>query len=235
MSGLSSIFGGGSSGGGSFIDPKQQAFLNFVRNQGQGLVQQNQTGASNFASQFAPELFGFGQQALGQLGDNQFLSGLGQQAGGNPELVNQQIGQLGSDLGRTFNQQVLPGIRRDATAVGALGGSRQGVAEGIAGQGFADAFSRGVTDIQGADAQRSLQAGIAGGGLLAQGQLGGLSQLGSLFDVGLGQFTGGFAPLSLFSQILGPPTVLGSQQSSSTGGLASLLGSGGLFGNQGVF
>jgi len=36
-----------------------------------------------------------------------------------------------------------------------------------------------------------------------------------LFDVGLGQFTGGMAPLGLYSQILGAPTVLDKSRQSS--------------------
>ena len=80
---------------------------------------------------------------------------------------------------------------------------------------FGEALSRGITDIQAADALRAQQAAVSGGGLLSQGLLGGLSSLGGLFDVGLGQFTGGFAPLSMYSQILGPPTVL----QKSSGGL----------------
>jgi len=173
-----------------------------------GLVSQNMGGAQQFGQQAGGQLYGYGQQALDQLGSNPFLSSLQQQAGGNQGLINQQVGQLGADLGRSFNQQVLPGIRRDATAVGALGGSRQGVAEGIAGQGFADAFGRGVTDIYSADAQRSQQAATAGGGLLAQGLLGGMANMPGMFDVGMGQFTGGFAPLGMFAQMLGGPTVL---------------------------
>jgi hypothetical protein len=192
----------------SFVDPLQQPFLDFVRNLGMDLTGQNTQGAQDFAGQAGASLFGQGQELLGGLTQNDFLSALQQQAGGNQQLVGQQIGQLESSLGRAFNQQVLPGIRRDATAVGALGGSRQGVQEGIASQGFADAFSRGATDIMGADAQRSLQAGTAGAGIFTQGSLGGLSQLSNLMNTGMSQFTGGFAPLSIFADILGGPTVL---------------------------
>jgi len=203
------------SNSGSFVEPSQKPFLNFGRNAAKGLLQQNLFGAQQFGQQAGADLFGQGQGFLSTLQSNPFLSALQQQAGGNPELLNAQIGQLGSDLGRSFQQQVLPGIRRDAGAVGALGGSRQGVAEGIAGQGFADAFSRGVTQLQTADAQRGLQAGIAGGGLQAQGALGGLSSLPGLFSTGMQQFTGGFAPLSLFNQIIGPPNNLNFAKSQS--------------------
>lgn len=211
-------FNFGRSSSNSFVDPAQQPFLDLLRNSGAGLLGQGMFGAQQFGQQAGSQLFNMGLGSLGQLGNNPFLSALQQQAGGNQGLVNQQIGQLQADLSRSFQQEVLPGIRRDATAVGALGGSRQGVAEGIAGQGFADAFSRGVTDIMGADAQRGLQAGISGGGLLAQGLLGGLSAMPGLFQTGLGQFTGGFAPLGAFNQIVGGPTVLDRSSSKSIGG-----------------
>lgn len=222
---MDSVFGGGSGyeSSRSFVDPKQQPFLDFTRNLGRSLVGQYGAGAGQFSQQAGAGLFGQGLGLLGSLSSNPFLTALQGQAGGNPGLVNAQIGQLQADLGRSFRQEVLPGIGRDAVGIGAFGGSRQGVAEGIAAQGFADAFSRGVTDIQSADALRAQQAAISGGGLLAQGALGGIAGLGSLFDVGLGQFTGGFAPLSIYSQILGAPTVLseGQSKSSNSNGIMS--------------
>lgn len=217
---LGSLGGGG--GGGTVVDPAQQPFLDFSRNRARALAGANIPGASAFSGQAGQQLFQQGVGFLDNLAANPFLAALQQQAGGNSDLVQQQIGQLQADLGRSFQQEILPGIRRDATAVGALGGSRQGIAEGLAGQGFADAFGRGVTDIYSADAGRALQAAVSGGGLQAQSALGGLSSLPGLFDVGLSQFTGGFAPLMLANNIFGPPTTL--QQESGGSGLL-----GGLF------
>jgi len=206
-------FGGTSTSSRSYVDKAQQPFLDFTRNLGMGLTG-NLTGlADAYAQQAGSNLYGAGTAMLPQLTNNPFLQSLQQQAGGDPALVDRQIGQLGSDLGRAFQQQVIPGIRRDAGGYGALGGSRQQVAQGIAGQGFADAFSRGATDIYAADRNRQLQAATTGGGLLSQGVLGGLSSLQGLYDVGLSQFTGGFAPLSLYSSILGAPTVLDKSRS----------------------
>ena len=199
----------------SFVNPAQVPFLNFGYNQGRNIYSQYGQGAGGFAQQAGGDLFGAGMGILPQMTSNPFLSGLASQAGGNPELVNQQVGQLGSDIGRFFNQSVLPGIGHDFQGIGAFGGSRQGVAQGIAGQGAMDAFSRGVTDIYAADQQRGLQAGIGGGGLLAQGGLGALSMLGDLFGVGMGQFTGGFAPLLSYMQAIGDPTVLSKGKSSA--------------------
>jgi len=216
---MSSLFGGSSGSSSSYVDPKQQPFLDFTRNTGQLITQQTIDPSRQFAAGQGQQLYDFGYGALQGLTGNPYLDALQQQAGGNQQLVGQQVGQLQADLGRAFNQQVLPGIRRDANAVGALGGGRQGVAEGIAAQGFADAFGRGVTDIYSQDAQRSLQAATAGGGLFAQSSLGALSSLPGLFETGLGQFTGQFAPLGIYSQILGAPTVLGQGSQKSQKGL----------------
>jgi len=223
LSGLGGLGSGGSTSTTSgYVDPAQQPYLDFLRNSGMGLTGQVMPGAQQFGQQTGQQLYQQGQQSLQALQGNPFLSALQQQSGGNPALIQQQTQQLGADLGRVFNQQVLPGIRRDATAVGALGGSRQGVAEGIAGQGFADAFSRGVTDLQSADALRSVQAATSGAGIQAQGNIGALSMLPNLFGVGMNQFTGGFAPLSLFNSIVGQPTVLSDTVTESGG--SGLLG-----------
>jgi len=211
--GSGGIFGGG--GAETYIDPKQQPYLDFTRNLGRSLTEIGAGGAASFGQQAGRNLYGFGEQALGQLGANPFLQSLQAQAQGNPQLVQRQIGDLQSALGRSFREDVLPGIRQDFASVGALGGGRMAPAYGQAAGRFGEALSRGITDIQAADALRAQQAAVSGGGLLSQGLLGGLSSLGGLFDVGLGQFTGGFAPLSLYSQILGPPT----QLQKSSGGL----------------
>ena len=211
-----SLGGSKSSGSSSsFVDPKQQPFLDFGRNRARDLARQNLHGAQQFAGQSGADLYSSGRANIDALTNNPFLSGLQQQAGGNPELVQQQIGQLGTDLGNFYQQQLQPGIGRDYQGIGAQGGSRQAIDEGFARQSMADAFSRGATDIYGADATRSLQAGTAGGGLMAQGAMGAVDLLSGLSDVGMGQFTGGFAPLLAYNNIIGPPTVLDKSRNKS--------------------
>jgi hypothetical protein len=202
----------------SFVDPSQQPFLDFLRNTGQSLYGQNGAGAQNFASQQGQALFNQGLGYANQAVSNPFLSSLQQMAqpGGNQQLIGQQIGQLGADLGRNFQQNLMPGIRRDAIGLGGFGGTRQGVAEGIAAQGTQDAFARGATQIYGQNAQMAQDAGIAGGNLLGQGALGAMGGLGGLFELGLGQYTGGFAPLNNLAAIIGGPTVLDQSKGRTT-------------------
>ena len=218
---FSKIFGGSESK--SYADPNQSPFLDFVRNAGQTKLQELQAPIDQFSRRRGRDLFNFGRDSLESLQSNPFLDSLQAQSGGNPELLARQTQQLGADIGQQLNEQILPGIRRDSTAIGALGGSRQGIAEGIAGRGAIDAFSRGATGLATADAQRGLQAGIAGGGLFTQAGLGGVAGANELFSgVGLGQFMGGFAPIGMQADIVGGQ--VNQTKGSSDDGVLSKIG-----------
>ncbi len=195
-----------SSMGQSFVDPGQAPFLDFTRNLAQGLAQQQLGGMGN--------LFGLSQNLLGQGQD--LLGGLGQTTNAlsniaSPAVQQAQIGQLGSDLGAFFNQQILPGISRGAIGTGGLGGGRQGVAQGVAAGELARAFTGGATDIM-AQGQQQQLSGLLGA---SQSQLGGLSSLGSLFGLGQAPFAAQFSPLLNLASIIGGPTVLSRQQAQS--------------------
>ncbi len=198
----------GKSGSRQLVEPEQRPFLDFLRNSSQRLVQQQSGGLLQMFPQ-AEALQAQGQQFLGDLRSNPFLSSLQTQAGGNQALVDQQIGQLGTDIGQFTNEQLLPGIRRDFVGVGGLGGARNQIAEGLAAQGAQRAFSSGVTDILSADAARASQAATTGAGLTAQSALGGLQSLQGQFNLGLSPFQSQFSPLLNMNQIVGPPNVLG--------------------------
>ena len=209
--------GGGKSSGSSksYVDPKQQPFLDFGRNAARGLLRGNRRGAQAFGQQAGRDLYGMGMQNLPQLTSNPFLSGLQQTAQGNPELVAQQKQQLGTDLTNMWNQQINPGIGRDYGGIGARYGSRMAVDQNLAGGEVMDAYSRGATELDTQAQNRQLQAGTAGGGLLAQGILGGSQAAQQYFDIGMGQFMGGFSPLMAYADIIGAPTVLDKSSSSS--------------------
>lgn len=230
----------------TFVDPQQQPFLANLRQQATSLAEQQAPQISQQAFDLGGQLLGAGGQGLTNLGQ---ISGqlqgalpgsqqvgaasqaLRQQAfGANPQL-GEQIGQLGQDIGRQFNQQILPGIQSEAIGAGQLGGGREGVAQGLGIQASQDAFQRGATDLRSADIQRRLEAAGALGGLgLGQQQqtagqlatagglnLGGLDQLGNLFNLGLAPFQAEFAPLQNLAGIIGDPTVLSQSQGFSQG------------------
>jgi hypothetical protein len=146
--------------------------------------------------------------------------------GGGDELVRQEIDSLQADLGEFYNETIIPGITGEAIDAGGLGGTRQGVAQGIAGKGLLREFGRGVIDIRRRDAdyragvasnlaatqlQRRLTA--AGAGLTALPQQFQLLEAGSLAAL---------SPFAALADILGDPTVLndsfayGAEESSSS-------------------
>ena len=204
----------GASFGQTFIDPAQQPFLDFSRNLAAATTsgQLRQGGIGRLFGRSA-ELGQAGEGFLGQLTDNEFLDTLQRLSGGDQGLVGQQTEQLGGDIGRFLSEQALPGIRRGAVDVGGLGGTRQGVAEGIALRGGTEALARGSTQFQLADVQRQQQAATTGAGLVGQGAQAGLGGLGQLFGLAQAPFDAQFNPLLSLANIIGPSTALSQQQS----------------------
>ena len=230
----------------TFVDPQQAPFLQNLRQGAQNLQQQQQGQIGDVARDLGGQLLGAGGQALGNLQGIQGqlqgnLAGFGgfqdasaalrQQAFGQNPQLQEQIGQLGQDIGRQFNQQILPGIESNALTAGQLGGGRQGVAQGLGIQASQDAFQRGATDLRSADIQRRLEAAGALGGLgLGQQQqtagqlgqagqlnLGGIDSLSSLFNLGLAPFGAEFGPLQQLAQLIGDPSILSQSQGTSFG------------------
>lgn len=89
--------------------------------------------------------------------------------------LNPYLGQLISTGLRGQNQQfqenVLPGIRSEASAAGQVGGTRQGIAEGIAGRGLADAQGDLITRLLSSDYEAGRAERGNALGLTLQGQL----------------------------------------------------------------
>lgn len=171
------------SSGSTFVDSAQQPYLDFLRNTGMNMVNQQQAGLGNLFG-VSQGLQGQGQSFLGQLGGVQAPGAVnpvqaasvgpvaGQLSGfGGQGIVDAQIGQLGSDLGALFQNQINPAIRRDATAAGALGGGRQQVAQGVAAGELGRAFAGGATDIMRNAEQQRLQAMGQQAGLQTQAAL----------------------------------------------------------------
>lgn len=140
----------------------------------------------------------------------EFLAG---ELGRGDELLGEQIDALQADLGEFFGETVLPGIRGDAIAAGGLGGSRQGVAEGIAGRGLLREFGRGALGLrENAQARRTAIAETLAG-LQTQRRLAatgtGLSALPAQFGLAEAGSMAALSPFMALAQILGSPTVLG--------------------------
>jgi len=192
---------------------RRGGFLDYINqaNQGGRATTQPVPGGANGGQSFADPLAAFGGQlantGAGILGN---LAGLSQT--GNP-FVQAQIGQLGSGLGRLFQQQIMPGIASTFNQANQLGGDRQALALGQASEGLGQAFTSGALDLLGNSTNSAINAGSVG-----------LQNLGNVFGAGNAAV---FGSLPGLAGLLGPPTVLGQ------GGSASMNQSNGVFGSIG--
>lgn len=167
-------------------------------------------------------LFGSGMGFLDNLSSGGAGTGfLESQLANSSGIVDEQIGQLSSDIGKFLTQTVMPGITTGGVSASTLGGSRGEVAQGLAAESALQEFARGSTAIRAGERDRL--TGIAQG--LSQDQISrtnaAMGFLPSL--MGLAE-TGAMSSLSPFvalSQILGGPTVLTDSESSQ---LAESLG-----------
>ena len=195
----------------SFVDRAQAPFLDFLRSRGQGITVEAMNQLQAQQGQMRETSMGF----LNQLQNNPFMQNLQGMSQPNPGLVSQQVDQLGADIGRNLQQNILPGIQSTATGLGSSGGSRQGVAEGIAAQAATDALQRGATQLTAADQASARQAAIAGSGLQMQQAMGGLQMGGQAFTQ---PYANMFAPLMMQGQLVGPTNVLNKSREHGGGG-----------------
>jgi hypothetical protein len=218
-------FGGGKSSSSTGIDKQQKQWLKRLWSGGYG--------AMNQANQFTGQTQQFGNQLAQQgagmipgLTNNPFLQGLQQQAGGNPDLVASQTQNLGNQINQ-FSERQMNNATQTGIGAGQFG-SRGEVARGLVGEAAVDSFARGSDQIMQADQQRALQAGTAGGGLMAQGIMGGLGAMPGLFGMQQQAGMAQMAPWQQYAGILGNPTVLGGA-SSMQGGIGGALAAGAAF------
>jgi hypothetical protein len=162
----------------------------------------------------ARQLFTGGTGFLEQLGGGADTQYLESRLGENPQL-QEQIGQLGTDIGDFFRTQVNPTITGNAVAAGALGGGRQGVAQGAAANAAAKQFASGASQLRAADlASRDAAAATLGTSRISAAT-GALSQLPGLFGIAQGGANAPLSPYAALASILGGPTVLSQSQATS--------------------
>lgn len=163
---------------------------------------------------FFRQMYGAGQNLM-----NQQLGQTGQAAQGivggmMPQLQqswqnimspgdNPMVSNYAAQLGRDFQQQILPGISRGAQGAGQLGGSRQGVAEGLAAQGLGNNLAEFAGNQYNQDMNRMLA---------------GIGQAQNVLGFGMSPYTASWLPLQMMGGLLGRPTVLqeGSSESDSS-------------------
>lgn len=208
--------------GGSYFDPQQQqnqqrlinSYFGMYPNMGQYGIQQGTQMGLNQLNQYAAR-----QMVPGNRFQNRGVSGLNQletfSQFNNPYL-QQNIGNLGQNLGRQFREQVLPGIGSNAQLAGQRGSSRQGIAEGLAADAMLQQFQQGATALQ-SDAYAQ-QIGAAGqlAGIGTQGALGyagqelaGREALANFIpQVWDARMQGQMMPFMIGSELIGAPTAL---------------------------
>ena len=118
-------------------------------------------------------------------GQNPVLQNLAGLATGGQDYSQGMIDNLSQNLGRFYQEQLMPGIQSNAIQAGGLGGGRQGIAEGLAAGRTADAFGQGVNNINFQQQGIQNQAAQTYGGLQAQGIGQGMQGIGAQFGFGV--------------------------------------------------
>lgn len=162
----------------------------------------------------APQLMQIASQLF--TGGTEFMQGLKDNSGvqymqdrlQNDSVVGQQIGQLKTDIGDFFQDEINPAITSRAAVSGNLGGGRQGVAQGLAAQAAAKQFTSGAVALRANDQQQrdSIAGQIAQNSLQAANT--GLGALPSLLDIAERGANAELGIYSNFASILGGPQTL---------------------------
>jgi len=230
LSSVGDMWSGSSSSDAASVWSGQQPYLTDLYQRAQD-ASYGGTG-QQYAQQFQqPALGAFNQQAAG--GQQYDTTALQQmtQPGAYDQYQNQQDQNLQGAIGagmrqinQNFQENIMPGINTGAALSGTSGGSRQGIAQGIAARGAnqtaADFTQKMQSQAFNQNQQRNLQAQQAG----AQQQLGayqGLGQQGAMANqaqqAAMGQapqlsnlgFGSQYGDLQNLSGLIGGPTVLG--------------------------
>ena len=225
-SGLDYAQSGGEQYSQTYLDPRQAAAQQQLQDQyfgtqfhrfnnaGRGMLNRAEEGVLQGGANAQGNAGMYGQ--YGQAGANM----LGQYANpGNNPYLQQQIGQLGTNIGQNLQRNILPGINQGFAGAQQRGSSRHGIAQGLALQGAQQQFQEGATGLysnaynQGQQAANQLaqygQQGKYQQGALAQQNYNTLGQLGATnAQIGQNQFNAQFTPFQIGQQVIGAPSLL---------------------------
>lgn len=223
---VSGFLGGESSSAPSSIASFQQPFLEDLFQRAQDTS--NQFGGQQFAQQFQnPSLQAFNQLAGGGFQTPGLQEGLQNFGNQQNTALQGEIDAGLNDISNNFNRNILPNINSGSALTNTSGGSRQGIAQGLAASDAnrqaGDFVNRLRSQNFQGQQQNQLNAFNQLGGLQGQqnqAALSGLSQAPQLSNLG---FTSQFGNLQNLSSLIGSPTVLGGG-SQSTGGVGGSLG-----------
>lgn len=223
--GLMKTLFGGSDGGGSRLDATQQPFLKDIYNQAQSLY--GDTSGQEYSKQFQQPAFGaFNQMAGGGYTVPGLQKGLmnfgNQQNKALSGAIDSGLWQINNNLQRN----ILPSISAGAVGSGTSGGSRQGIAEGLALSDANQQATNFINEMQSGNwgQQMNNQLGAYQGLTDIQGQKnqamqGALSVAPDVQNLGFGSQYGN---LQAYKNIVGAPTVLGNSTSQQNGMFAPM-------------
>src|SRR5690606_11324493 len=117
----------------------------------------------------ARQLFSGGLNFLEMLQGNVGTEALAKRITGPSQALQANLGALQESLGRLFREEINPAITGDAVSAGALGGGRQGVAQGAAARGIAEQFTQGAASLIAADQAQRDEAASTLATLLTEG------------------------------------------------------------------
>lgn len=206
----------------------QAPFLNDLYNRAQ-MASYGGMGA-DFANQISGQAqAGFGQQMGGGFQTPGLQQGLQNFGGMQNQALGGAIDAGLGQIGNNFNRNIMPGINAGSAMTNTSGGSRQGIAQGLAASDANQQATDFVKQMQsqnwGQQMQNQLGAYNQLGGLQNQqntAQQGALGLAPQTSNLGFGAQYG---DLSALSGLLGSPTVLGGGSTgSSQGGVGSSLG-----------
>lgn len=133
----------------------------------------------------------------GALGAPGAALGMGlQDVMGNPALTG-AADAIQARVNRNLQENVLPGMTAQFMGYGGLGGTRQGVAEGIAGRGTSDVLAEQLANMYGNAWAQGLGAETSRYNAGLGAQAGALGQLPMMADMGLSEYT---QPAALLGQ-----------------------------------
>lgn len=220
---MASLFGNSRSQGDTIL-PSQRSELNDLFRRATSAS--NNPAGQQFAEQFQPGAFkGFQDLLSGNASGNEELMRILSGSRQNADLQGEIDAGLG-DLTRNFREGILPGINATSSASGGSGGSRQGIAQGLATQGANRTASDFITKLRSQNYATGLNASLGAANQLGtnfqsanQARLGALGQATDLSNLGFGSQ---FGALSNLADILGEPVKLGGD-SRSEGGISDLV------------
>ena len=213
---LSKLFGGSKSAAAD-VWQEQAPYLQDLYGRSQMASYGGQ--GQNYANQFQQPAFGaFNQMAQGGAQNQQLNEGLQNFGGMQNQALNGAIDSGLNQINNNFNRNIMPGINSGAAMTNTSGGSRQGIAQGLAAGEANRQAGDFVNRMQSENFQNQMSNQLGAYGMMGQNNAmqnnamgNAMSQATQLSNLGFGAQYGDLRNLH---DLLGGPTVLGGGSSS---------------------